>query len=65
MEAWIARLEMFGGIEEITRASLRGTDGTNMHHYDEKIEGMAANLDPDVAAMIDELMNPTRSDTDV
>jgi hypothetical protein len=42
--------------------SLRGTDGTNLHKFDEEIETLAANLDADTKAVIDELMDPKRGD---
>ena len=32
-EAWIERVETFGGIERVTRAALRGTDGTNLQGF--------------------------------
>ncbi len=60
-EAWCARVATFGGIEEIGHASLRGTDGTNLHIFDEKIEAAVANMDPELLAQIDELMDPERT----
>jgi hypothetical protein len=61
-EAWRERVETFGGIDRITRAALRGTDGTNLQWLDEEILELAANLDDDTKARIDEVMDPNRRD---
>jgi hypothetical protein len=57
-ESWIQRVEPFGGIEKIRRAALRGTDGTNLQMFDEEIQQMAASLDDETKAQIDQLMDP-------
>jgi hypothetical protein len=56
-ESWIQRVEPFGGIEKIRRAALRGTDGTNLQMFDEEIQQMAASLDDETKAQIDQLMD--------
>ena len=61
-QAWIDRVETFGGIDRISRASLRGTDATNLHSYGEEIEELAADLDDETKARIDERMDPKRRD---
>jgi hypothetical protein len=61
-EAWIERVETFGAIDRITRAALRGTDGTNLQKFGEEIEEQVANLDDETKARIDELMDPNRGD---
>jgi hypothetical protein len=59
-EAWTERVGTFGGIDRVTHASLRGTDGTNAHMFDDEITALAENLDEDTKAQIDELMDPKR-----
>ena len=59
-EAWIENVEASGFIDRITRAALRGTDGTNLQRFDEEILGRAANLDDETKARLDELMDPNR-----
>lgn len=59
-QAWVERLETFGGIETIGHASLRGTDGTNHHVFDEDIMRTVETMDPELLAKIDELMDPDR-----
>jgi hypothetical protein len=54
-------VQTFGGIAEIGHASLRGTDGTNLHLFSEETEAMVESLDEETLAKIDELMDPNRS----
>jgi hypothetical protein len=58
---WIERVQTFGGVAEIGHASLRGTDGTNLHLFSEETEAMVESLDEETLAKIDELMDPNRS----
>ena len=59
-DSWLSRLSAFGGIGEIGRMSVRGTDGTNLVRYSDEAMEAAANLDDETAARIDELMDPDR-----
>jgi hypothetical protein len=52
-ERWAARVETMGGVARISHASLRGTEGTNLHYYDEAIEQAAARLSERELALID------------
>jgi hypothetical protein len=61
--AWAGRLENFGGIESIGHLSLRGTDGTFLHWFDEETEEAVANMSPEMIAMIDEMMDSVASPT--
>lgn len=56
----VKRVDTFNGVRNIGHASLRGTDGTNLHHYDESIVAMAESLDEDTRNRIDEIMDPSR-----
>jgi len=53
-DAWITRVRTFGAVARISHSSLRGTDGTNAHAFDEETEAMVENMDPDMLAWIDE-----------
>lgn len=55
--AWAALLEKFGGIESIAHVSLRGTDGTFLHWFDEETEDAVANMSPGMIPRLDELMD--------
>jgi hypothetical protein len=61
-QAWIERVETFKGLERITHAALRGTDGTYLHRFGEEIEERAANLDDETRAQIEQLMDPASED---
>jgi hypothetical protein len=60
VDKWVERVRTFGGIAQITHVSLRGSDGTNAHHFSDEITALAESLDEDTKARIDELMDPTR-----
>jgi hypothetical protein len=57
---WVERVKTFGGIREVGRAALRGTDGTNAQLFSEEIMEQVENLDEETRARIDELMDPDR-----
>jgi hypothetical protein len=59
-DGWLSRVSAFGGISEIGRMSVRGTDGTNLVRFSEEVEQAAQGLDDETAAMIDRLMDPDR-----
>jgi len=59
-DLWFAHLQTFRSIENIGHMSLRGTDGTDVHHFDEALEKRFETLDPETLARIDELMDPDR-----
>jgi hypothetical protein len=59
-DAWVQRVQTFGGIAGIGHTSLRGTDGTNEHRFSEEITALAESLDEDTKAEIDKLMDPNR-----
>jgi len=59
-ERWLAEVSSFKGISEMGRTSIRGTDGTNLVQYSDEAIEAAQNLDPETAAMIDQLMDPDR-----
>jgi hypothetical protein len=58
VDQWVDRVSTFGGVASIGRVSLRGTDGTNLHKFDEQTESLAASLDDETLAAIDKLMEP-------
>lgn len=62
VQSWAERVGTFGGIAQITRVSLRGTDGTNEHAFSDEIVATAESLDEETRARIDELMDPSRGD---
>ena len=59
-DEWVERVKTFGGIREVGRAALRGTDGTNAQLFSEEIMEQVENLDEETRARIDELMDPDR-----
>jgi hypothetical protein len=60
VQSWAERVETFGGIAQISRVSLRGTDGTDEHAFSDEIEAGVASLDEETLARIDKLMDPER-----
>lgn len=55
-DAWAERVATLRGIAKIGHTSLRGTDGTNLHVFDEETEAMAASLDDETIELINKAM---------
>lgn len=56
-DAWADRVATLRGIASIGRKSLRGTDGTHLHAFDEETEAMAASLDDETIALIEKAVD--------
>jgi len=54
-ERWVSRVESMGGVSKIGHASLRGSDETNLHCFDEETEETYGKLDEETLAQIDQL----------
>jgi hypothetical protein len=61
-EGWANRVETLNGTKRVLRASLRGSDGTNLQYMDEDLQKeyaeIEASMSPEDLAMIDKLMDP-------
>jgi hypothetical protein len=61
-EGWANRVETLNGTKRVLKASLRGSDGTNLQYMDEELQkeyaALEASMSPEDLAMIDKLMDP-------